>query len=238
MFGFVVIHMLGNLQIFVDRETINHYAWLLKLSPEVLWLFRLALLAFLVAHAGAAIELTRRNRAAKPVGNAVAHANGASPAALTMMVTGLLVLAFIVFHILHFTTFTIYPAYAQMVYEAGFGERHDVYRMVATAFQKPWLVGLYVAGMALVGFHLSHGISSMFRSLGFTNEVWRRPQEIFAMAAASVIFVGMSSVPVGCFVGLRPITEIPGGQSALPQPVSGQPPSHFQPRQASYGYGK
>ena len=114
-----------------------------------------------------------------------------------MMVSGTIVLVFIVFHILHFTVGWIKPEY----YALQDGARHDVYSMVIRSFQVPWIFWFYIVSVGLLSFHLSHGLSSMFRSLGVTNPAYRRPLEIFAMVFAAIIFVGMAGVPASVLFG-------------------------------------
>lgn len=207
--AFLLVHMLGNLQVFLGPEAINQYAWLLKYSPEVLWLFRFVLLAAVFLHIFSVITLARRNRAAKPEGYDVANPNKASVASRTMMISGILVLAFIVFHILHFTTWTIFPSYADMIeHMPGGWERHDVYAMIISGFSIPWVVAVYVIAMALVSFHLSHGVASMFRSLGLMNGLWRPLQERIAIVYALIIFCGMSIIPLAIIAGFGHHDEV------------------------------
>lgn len=212
---FLLGHMLGNLQVFLGQDTINTYAELLKASPELLWLVRFGLLAAVFAHIISAITLARRNRAAKPEGYDVSNSNKASWASRYMMVSGLLVLAFIVFHILHFTTWTIFPEYATMhQHMPNGGERHDVYQMLIDGFSIWWVVVIYVVAMALISIHVSHGVASMFRSLGLMNGIWRSMQERLSIVYAMVIFCGMSIIPLAIFGGFGSGTVPPAHADA------------------------
>lgn len=201
LFAFVVIHMVGNLQIFLGAEALNNYAQLLHASPEVIWGFRIGLFSVAAVHILCAVVLTIRNRAARgSEAYAEYAAPGASLSSRTMAVTGVIVAAFIIFHLLHFTTETIIPEYEgykdadYALTHPGF-QRHDVYRMVIEGFSVPWISAVYFVGVGLMCFHLSHGIPSMFRSIGLTSPAYRRPEEWFGLAFSIIIFLGMSAVP-------------------------------------------
>lgn len=200
--AFVLVHMLGNLQVFLGENAINAYGALLHASHEVLWGFRIGLLVVVVLHIASAIELAKRNRAARPRGYDVTNPNKASFASRYMMVSGLIVLAFIIFHILHFTTWTIFPEYADMIQHGEpYGERHNIFEMMVSGFSIPWVVGIYVVGMALVSIHLSHGVASLFRSIGLMNNIWRPVEERLSMIYAIVIFCGMTIIPLAILAG-------------------------------------
>jgi succinate dehydrogenase / fumarate reductase, cytochrome b subunit len=207
LFAFVIIHMVGNLQIFLGPEALNTYAQFLHASPEVIWGFRLGLGAVAIVHIVGTITLTIRNRAARgsePYAEYAAY--GSTVASRTMAVTGIIVAAFIVFHLLHFTVQSVDPSFLELKdaeyaqTHPGF-ERHDVFAMVVKGFSVPWVTLLYVVGVGLVCFHLSHGIESFFRSIGLTNPAYRGVQEIFGTAFAIIIFVGMSIVPISVLAG-------------------------------------
>lgn len=119
MFGFVIGHMVGNLQIFLGRETINNYAEFLHSMPELLWLVRFGLLAAVVLHIVFTIWVTRENRASRPQRYVMERTVRASPASRTMLLSGLLVLAFIVYHLLHFTAHVTNPDYKQYYEHQG-----------------------------------------------------------------------------------------------------------------------
>jgi len=196
LFAFVVIHMLGNLQVFAGAETLNHYAMLLRTSEEGLWAFRLGLLTMAALHVYSSISLTLDNRRARPDAYAQIQPLCATLASRTMMITGVIAAAFIIFHILHFTTrdiFTEYRGWKTLVHGR---EGHDVYRMVIHGFQIPWVSAAYILGVGLICFHLSHGAQSFFQSLGLVNPGYRPVIRAIGTLAAIGIFVGMSIVPV------------------------------------------
>ncbi len=200
--GFIFIHMLGNLQIFLGPDTLNAYAKLLHASAEVLWGFRIALLGMIGFHIWAAISLARENRAARPKRYASEGTVQASYASRTMIWSGLIVVSFAIYHILHFTVRVTDTSYQDMTTELNGQETHDVFQMVVTGFQNPWIAGFYVLSVGLLCFHMSHGVSSMFQSLGLMN---RTTAPIFKTAAVLVsmgVFVGMAAVPISILSGL------------------------------------
>ena len=198
--GFVFVHMAGNLQILMGQEKINAYAHALQSLPlPILWGSRLFLLLAVVVHAVTAYQLVKENRAARPNRNDVEKTQRAGIASLKMGLTGSILLAFIVFHILHFTIRTIYPEYSEMMTTVGSpdsNEIHDVYSMVLAGFQHTWISLFYVVAMFLLCGHLAHGVSSAFQSLGIRSENWRVKLELAAKVYAWVIFVGFSIVPL------------------------------------------
>ena len=198
--GFVFVHMAGNLQILMGQDKINAYAHALQSLPlPILWGSRLFLLLAVFVHAVTAYQLVKENRAARPNRNDVEKTQRAGIASLKMGLTGSILLAFIVFHLLHFTIRTIYPEYSEMMTTVGSpdtNEIHDVYSMVLAGFQHTWISVFYVVAMFLLCGHLAHGVSSAFQSLGIRSENWRVKLELAAKAYAWVIFVGFSIVPL------------------------------------------
>lgn len=196
LFGFVVIHMIGNLQVFAGAEVLNQYAMLLRTSEELLWGFRLALLGMVVLHLYCAITLTLDNRRARPAGYADKRPLGATIASRTMMVSGIVVAAFIVFHILHLTTRDIFTDYKGWHIVLHGREGHDVYRMVIHSFSIPWVSAAYLIGVGLLCVHLSHGVQSFFQSLGLVSPSYQPIIRAAGLTAAAIIFLGMAAVPV------------------------------------------
>ena len=197
--GFVVLHLLGNLVVFLGPDALNAYADKLRHMGPLLWLARGGLLATVAVHVWLAVVLTRENQAARPIRYAVARTVQTTPAARTMMVSGLLLTAFIVYHLLHFTFRVTHPAISHRVDALG---RHDVFAMVVFSFQDPVLVVLYVAAMGLLCAHLHHGMASWLQSLGLTNERVLPAIERTGRLTAWLIFLGYSSIPVSILAGL------------------------------------
>ena len=222
LIGFVFVHMAGNLQILMGQEKINAYAYTLQSLPlPLLWGSRLFLLLAVVVHAVTAYQLVKENRAARPNRNDIEKTQRAGIASLKMGLTGSILLLFIVFHLLHFTTRTIYPEYSEMVTTVGSpnsNEIHDVYSMVLAGFQHTWVSVFYVVAMFLLCGHLAHGVSSAFQSLGLRTENWRIKLDLVAKAYAWVIFVGFSIVPILVLAqnwGIVSIFEINAGLETL-----------------------
>jgi len=168
LFGFVVAHLTGNLLIYRGPEALNAYAQGLQSLGPLLWAARAGLLVLFVTHVVTALMLTTSNRRARPIAYACQNTVKASYASRTMPMSGLIVLAFIGYHLAHFTMHWVGGDIG--AYEDALG-RHDVYKMVVLGFQNPVSAGLYIAAMVLLGLHMSHGLSSLFQSLGLRHRL-------------------------------------------------------------------
>lgn len=197
--GFVVFHMLGNLQVFEGPDALNGYAAFLREMPIVLWTARIGLLMVAVAHIALAIQLALRNRRARPVGYAVREYRIASTASRTMALTGSLLLLFIVFHILHLTAGLVDPSFNDHVDERG---RADVYGKVLHAFHNPLYVVLYCAGQLVLGMHLSHAVSGSLQTLGFEHAALNRLFKAAGPAVALFVVLGNLMIILAVFLGL------------------------------------
>jgi succinate dehydrogenase / fumarate reductase cytochrome b subunit len=202
--GFVIAHLLGNLQIFLGPEALNRYGHFLQSTPELLWPLRIGLLAMAVLHMIAAIALTRENRAARPIPYAHYEVVAASYASRTMFMSGLIVFVFVVYHLLHFTLQVPQINLIGQDFRTleDIKQRHDVYAMMVTGFRNPFVSGFYVLGMALLCLHLSHGISSLFQSLGLSNRAYSRFLDGLGMIGAILIFVGYAAIPAAVLIGV------------------------------------
>ncbi|HIG29057.1 MAG TPA: succinate dehydrogenase cytochrome b subunit [Verrucomicrobiales bacterium] len=199
LFGFVIFHMIGNLQVFMGPEALNKYAHFLKSKSLIVWGGRFWLLALVIMHIYSAIRLTKENRAARgnePYLEAKPHK--ATYSSRTMMMSGLIVLAFIIYHLLHFTVLFTNPEFAEFHDEKG---RHDVYRMVVVGFSSPIVAFFYITGMALLCMHLNHGVNSLFQTLGLRNQQTRKWIDCFSGGAAWVLFLGNISIPLAVLAG-------------------------------------
>lgn len=199
LFLFAVVHMIGNLQVFIGPEAINRYAHFLQSNMEFLWPSRFVLLALVLIHIGTSISLTISNRRARPRSYQVRELVGASLASRTMIVTGLLIAAYVVYHILQFTTGTVDPSFESMIDPVS--GHHDVYRMVITGFSNPLNSIGYIAAMGFLCLHLSHGIGAMFQSLGLKNQVYEGRIKGLSKIIAVVLFAGYSIVPLSILLG-------------------------------------
>jgi len=163
LFGFVVAHLLGNLQLFAGPDKINAYAkWLHDLGA-LLWVARIGLLAIFVLHVVTAIRLSRANKAARPVAYAKDATMQASWASRSMVLSGLSLLAFVVYHLAHFTFGWVGPDLAKK--HAGAGG-FDVHAMVTSGFANPAVAVAYAAFQVVLFLHLSHGLQSFAQTLG------------------------------------------------------------------------
>jgi succinate dehydrogenase / fumarate reductase cytochrome b subunit len=198
LFLFVIVHMLGNLQVYIGRDAVNAYAALLKSKPALLWAARGGLFIIAVLHIVSALQLAAENRAARPQ----PYAEGkpiASYAARTVLLSGLIILAFVVYHLMHFTFGVTNPEFMNM--HDGLS-RHDVYGMIITAFRNPYVSVFYIISMGLLCLHLSHGVSSTFQSLGIRRRTTLVAFNRFAQISAIVIFIGNCSIPISILAGV------------------------------------
>lgn len=210
LFVFVVGHLVGNLQVFGPPELINTYAHFLKSKPGLLWGARLGLLAMVGLHIAAAVTLSAANKAARPVGYAGGEAYGSTTASRYMLVSGLVILGFVVYHLAHFTA--LLPGINgvgdfRKLTTVLHGETvPDVHAMMVLGFQVWWVTLFYLVAQALLFMHLGHGVASMFQSLGFRNHVWWPRIQLLAKVASVAIFMGYAAIAVGLYmrVGIDP----------------------------------
>ncbi|MGA7155534.1 MAG: succinate dehydrogenase cytochrome b subunit [Acidobacteriaceae bacterium] len=193
MFGFVIGHMLGNLQMFEAPEHINAYGHFLHNLGELLWIERGVMLLAIALHILAAVQLALRSNAARPVGYSRQQAINSSYASRTMYWSGPIVLAFIIFHLLQFTAGYIHP---HATFVAG-----DVYQNVVSGFQVWWVSAWYIFALCLLGLHLSHGLYSMFQSVGLGHPRLSPLLKKAAAAVAIIIVLGYISIPISVLLG-------------------------------------
>jgi succinate dehydrogenase / fumarate reductase cytochrome b subunit len=233
MFLFVVGHLLGNLQFFLPPEAINRYGHFLKNTPEILWPARIGLLALVGLHIASAITLSGQNKAARPKGyEAKPKSADSTLASRTMLFSGLIILAFIVYHLLHFTAVLESVNFAGFdfdeLYEPNTGQP-DIYAMMVCGFSVWYVSAFYVIAIGLLCFHLGHGLGSMFQSLGLRNHVWAPRIAGFAKAASLLLFLGYISMPVSVlafhhgqeYANRVKAGVLPGGTAPLKAPKGG-----------------
>ena len=192
--GFVIAHLAGNLQIFMGPEALDEYALFLKERPAVLWMARAVLLVAVAAHIVAAVQLTRLKNRARPHGYRRKQNITSSYASRTMMWSGPIVAAFVVYHLLHFTFGVAHPTYPDF-------EPHHVYRNVVAGFQQPVVAGAYIAAMIMLGLHLYHGLWSMFQTLGINHPGYNLGLRRFAAVTTIIIVAGNISIPLAVLLG-------------------------------------
>jgi succinate dehydrogenase / fumarate reductase cytochrome b subunit len=192
LFGFLIAHMLGNLQIFLGPALMNHYAENLHGNLGLLWTARAVLFISVALHIWASISLTMLKREARPVAYIKHKPIQSSWASRTMMLSGPIVAAFIVFHLLHLTTGTIHPQFVPL----------HAYENLVTGFLVVPFALAYIVVMVFIGFHLSHGIWSMFQSLGLSHPRYTPMIKTFAAIFSWVLIAGFISVPLAVLTGL------------------------------------
>lgn len=208
LFGFVVGHLIGNLQIFLgdEGEALNKYGAFLQGLGELLWVVRIGLLVMLVAHIVFTIKLRLENRAARGKHYAVTNRRAATFPARMMALSGLMVLCFIIYHLLHFTVQV--PAVNLISPPVNFVDlhdakaRHDVYGMMVRGFKVPVVSAFYLLAVGLLSMHLNHGIMSMGQTLGLNSAKLRPLWEKGGVALAWLIFLGYAAIPVAVLTGV------------------------------------
>lgn len=222
--GFLVVHMLGNLQVFLGADTFNHYAQSLKGTPALVWGVRGVLLVSLVLHVLAALRLKKINSDARPQAYAAPRRYRVTTGpARFMLFSGVVVLAFIVYHLLHFTVgvvqyenFNLHEVLdvatqtwvrsdndALIARLPAVMVRHDAYSMFVRGFMHPLVAGSYIVAMVLLAMHLSHAVASMLHTLGLSKGTAARERNInIGRAIAGVIIIGNLSFPIAVQAGL------------------------------------
>lgn len=194
LFGFVTVHMLGNLQAYMGAEPMNHYAEFLQgmVHGMGIWVFRAVLLTAAALHAWAALSLTLANRAARPVGYRAQQLQAATWASRTMRYTGVILAAFIIYHLLHLTTGQVHPDFV----------KGNAYHNFVTGFQAPLASAFYIVAQVCLGFHLWHGIWSLTQTLGFSHPRYNAARRSFAMVMAVLVAGVNISYPIAVLTGL------------------------------------
>ena len=202
---FLVVHLCGNLQMFAGQDAVNTYAVLLKSFPKLLWSMRIALIAAFVLHIYTSIQLTIKNRAARPIAYGQNQPVRSTLASRTMLLSGLVVLAFVLFHLAHLTLGWISPEQANLIDAQG---RHDVYNMTVLGFQNIYICSFYIVAQILLCLHISHGFSSSAQTLGLSAHgrcaVFLRR---FGVCFALLIAILYISIPASVWLGIIP-TEL------------------------------
>jgi succinate dehydrogenase / fumarate reductase cytochrome b subunit len=194
LFLFVIGHMLGNLQVFEGPDKLNAYGRFLHGVPELLWGVRAVLIVCVVLHIWASIELALRKNNARPIGYAKRENTVSSYASRTMYWSGPIILAFVIYHLLHLTAGVVHPG--------GDFVDADVYHNVVTGFQVWYVSAWYVFSMILLAFHIRHGAWSMFQSAGINHPRHTPILKKAAAVLAIAIAAGYISIPVSIMLGL------------------------------------
>ncbi len=193
LFAFVVGHMLGNMQIYAGADKFNGYGHFLHGVPELLWMVRIGLLAAVGLHIWASVGLAGQKIKARPVSYAKRQNTVSSYASRTMYWSGPILLAFIIYHLLHLTVGAVHPG---STFEEG-----DVYRNTVSGFQVWYVSAWYIVSMILLGLHMRHGVWSMFQSLGINHPRHTPIMKMFAIVFAVVVTGGFISIPLSILAG-------------------------------------
>jgi succinate dehydrogenase / fumarate reductase cytochrome b subunit len=191
LFGFVIAHMIGNLQVYLGPVVFNGYAEKLRELPAVLWTFRAGLLVAVVLHAWSAWSVTRVSRAARPVGYRERESRESTYASRTMRWGGVIVLLFVAYHLMHLTFGNAHPSFVP----------GDVFHNFVVGFQSPAVSGFYIAAMLALGLHLYHGLWSMMQTVGLSHPRYDPLRHAFATLVAVLVVVGNVSFPVAVLTG-------------------------------------
>ena len=200
LYGFVIVHMIGNLKIFEGPEGFNAYSHFLRVVGEpalpagtILWIIRIVLTLSLILHVNAAIQLTRIDSAGRPVAYKKVKRKQASFASMTLRWGGMAIFFFVIYHLMHFTIGNVHPQFAE----------GDPYHNVVNGFQmQPLVAGVYILAVAALGTHLYHGVWSATQTLGLNN---RRNDKLFrglAVLSGIGLFVGFAAIPVVVLLGI------------------------------------
>ena len=192
--GFVIAHMLGNLQVYLGPSALNDYAEKLRTVPALLWAARLGLLAAALLHAWAALSLTRMNQKARPQGYREKEHRDSTFASRTMRVSGVLILLFVVYHLAHFTFgwSLVHPDFRP----------GDVFHNFVSAFRNPLVSLLYILAMLVLAPHLYHGMWSWMQTLGLSHPRYNSLRHALALLVAALVTLGNISMPVAVMAGL------------------------------------
>jgi succinate dehydrogenase cytochrome b subunit len=241
--AFVIVHMAGNVQIFAGQNQLNDYARFVKDLGPLLWAMRIGLLIVFVLHIVVAIRLKARSAAARPIGYQYHQNIQASVASRTMLISGLVILAFVLFHLAHFTFGWVKEVeaaqarivdghvqptgqkvtanYLKIVDAEG---RHDVYSMVIAGFRNPVIAVLYLIAQAFLVLHLSHGASSVFQTFGWNSPRAQLFVKGFGWLVALLVVGGNVAIVVAVWAGwVPPVTTFyapevpPGPLSPIPK---------------------
>lgn len=200
LIGFIIGHLIGNLQIFLGPAWVNGYAEHLRELGPLLWLIRAFLLVTVILHIYFTIRLAIENKKARPRNYARKDHVKASFASRHMVVSGLVVFAFIIFHLLHFTGRNFNPQFPLLKNDPL--NHYDVYSMMVYGFQNVYVSVFYIVGLFLLTLHLTHGTSSLLQSLGLNDQRLTPRLARGGRLFAWLIFIGYTSIPVAILCGL------------------------------------
>lgn len=197
--GFIVMHLLGNLQIFLGSDKFNDYAAFLKSIPGPLWVARIILIATFILHFGTAFVLRGKNKIARGGSYKDLKTVQADFASLYMVETGIVILLFVGLHLLHFTLGRVQPEFSNYYDYKG---NHDVYKMVIAGFSNGPFSYIYIVAMLAIGVHLKHAFWSMFQTIGVYSPTLTPLLKKVSIVFAGLITLGYVSIPLSVILGI------------------------------------
>ena len=200
MVGFLLGHMAGHLQVFAGRDAYNAYAKFLQGLGGLLWVARIGLLVAIALHVTAALKLNARNQDARPQAYAVKTNKATTPYAVSMLYSGYTILAFVGYHIAHFTLGVVHSPIT--TYGPKDDLIHDVFAKYVADFQNPVIFLLYAAAMVGIAMHLAHAVSSTFRTLGVMRGKYRESLSKVGPVVGYVTAIGFLIPPAACLLGI------------------------------------
>jgi len=194
--GFITMHLLGNLSVFAGPDGINAYAEHLHSLGPLVWVFRLIMLALFAVHITFGIQLSMENRTATPVNYSIKKRMKTTFSGESMLYTGLILLAFLIYHLLHFTVQVTNPEISAQNLPLDAAMRLDVFSMVVMSFQKVFISLVYIVGMIALLLHLTHGLSSFVQTFGWNNGPSQEKVTLGGKLVAVVFFLAYVAIPV------------------------------------------
>lgn len=201
LFGFVIAHMLGNLQVFMGADKFNAYAAMMQGNP-LLWPARIGLLGMVGAHIASAATLVMRSNKARPVGYKQHTWLSGSYAVRTMRYGGVLLLAFIVYHLLHLTLGSAHASFQHCMSDGKGGLTCFAFQNLVSGLSNPAVAAAYIVAQVALGLHLAHGVWSLCRTLGLGNPRYDGPARTAAMFFGALITAGNCSIAIAILSGV------------------------------------
>lgn len=196
LYGFVIAHMLGNLQVFLGPNQLNAYASKLQSLGPLLWLARGVVFVCAATHVVTVVQLYLQRKSARPIAYRMKQNTATTYAALTMKYGGMALLLFIIYHLAHFTV----PGIAMSA--AYQHDAHDVYANVVHGFGIPWVATIYIVAQLFLGLHLYHGSWSLFQTLGFNHPKYDETRKFVAQTIGVFVAAGNIAIPVAVLAGV------------------------------------
>lgn len=197
---FTLGHMAGNLTMFKGQQAMHDYAMLLRISPPLLWAIRLGLLTAVLLHIVAAYQLTMRSRAARGSQYQKHEPQVSTLSSRTIRIGGVVLLAFIVWHLLDLTLGYVNPGFVHL----------DPYRNLVASLSNPLVAVFYIVAVVFLMMHLHHGVWSMVRTLGLARPTPRPLHRRLSIAVSVIVAGGFLLVPFGVLFGVfKPVAPLP-----------------------------